>query len=72
MGDAAHLDHPQAKAWNGTSGRAWVEAQAVLDAMFEPFEELLVDAVRGSSARKRVTRPSYTCLGGWLSVRKTF
>jgi SAM-dependent methyltransferase len=46
--DNAHL---QAQLWNGPSGRAWVDAQAVLDAMFQPFEDLLVDAARASSAR---------------------
>jgi len=41
----------QAALWNGPGGRAWVEVQEVLDRMFEPFENLLVEAVaagRGS------------------------
>lgn len=33
-----------AALWNGPSGRAWVDMQAVLDRMFEPLEELLVEA----------------------------
>lgn len=28
--------------WNGRSGRAWVETQALMDAMLEPFQRLLV------------------------------
>ncbi|RYZ36322.1 MAG: class I SAM-dependent methyltransferase [Myxococcaceae bacterium] len=34
----------QTKLWNGTAGRAWVDVQEVLDAMFKPFEDLLVEA----------------------------
>ncbi|WP_345782690.1 class I SAM-dependent methyltransferase [Dyella flagellata] len=40
------LDNEQATLWNGRSGRAWIEAQALLDGMFQPFEEQLVRAVR--------------------------
>ncbi|SDC68927.1 Ubiquinone/menaquinone biosynthesis C-methylase UbiE [Cupriavidus sp. YR651] len=42
----------QARLWNGPSGRAWVDAQAWLDAMFQPFEDLLVNAA--SSAGRGV------------------
>jgi SAM-dependent methyltransferase len=44
-------DEPQSSAgeqsalWNGLSGRAWVDLQDLLDQVFLPFEELLVDAV---------------------------
>lgn len=31
--------------WNGTPGQAWVDAQDLLDAMFKPLEDLLVDAI---------------------------
>lgn len=48
---AQPIDLAQAPAWNGASGRAWVDAQPVLDAMFQPFEALLVDAVRVQGAR---------------------
>jgi SAM-dependent methyltransferase len=41
----------QMKLWNGRSGHAWVDAQAVLDAMFKPLEDLLVEAAVG---RRRV------------------
>jgi len=38
----------QAKRWN-TAGRAWVEAQALLDRLIKPLETLLVDAVTSRS-----------------------
>ena len=42
----------QTKLWNGPAGRAWVEAQPVLDQMFAPLEALLVAAVcEGSGSR---------------------
>ncbi|ALX13505.1 SAM-dependent methyltransferase [Burkholderia cepacia JBK9] len=41
----------QSALWNGPSGRAWVDAQAPMDRMFEPFETLLADAAAASSAR---------------------
>jgi SAM-dependent methyltransferase len=41
----------QTALWNGAAGRAWVEAQQVLDRLFTPFEDLLVAAVRAASAR---------------------
>lgn len=34
----------QVELWNGGVGRNWVEAQALLDGMFKPFEDLLADA----------------------------
>jgi SAM-dependent methyltransferase len=50
--DAAHdTAHEQTALWNGPAGRAWVEAQDVLDRLFTPFEDLLVEAVRAASAR---------------------
>lgn len=41
----------QAALWNGPSGHAWVEEQAVLDDMLRPLEDLLVEAVGKTSAR---------------------
>lgn len=35
----------QATLWNGAAGRGWVEAQALLDRMLQPFEDLLVGAI---------------------------
>ncbi|MHA7633829.1 class I SAM-dependent methyltransferase [Corallococcus sp. M7] len=42
----------QSKLWNGTAGHAWAENQAVLDGMFKPIEDLLVEAVVAASARQ--------------------
>ena len=42
----------QAALWNGRAGRAWVDAQASLDAILQPFEDRLVDEVRAGSARR--------------------
>jgi SAM-dependent methyltransferase len=42
----------QAARWNGVAGRAWVEAQEVLDRMYEPLEKRLVEAVAAASARR--------------------
>jgi SAM-dependent methyltransferase len=42
----------QTALWNGAAGRAWVDAQELLDRLFVPFQELLVDVIpAGSSAR---------------------
>jgi ubiquinone/menaquinone biosynthesis C-methylase UbiE len=45
MAVTLETDDGQAALWNGAAGRAWVEAQSVLDQMFEPFEALLVEAI---------------------------
>jgi SAM-dependent methyltransferase len=42
-------DNEQAARWNGVAGRAWVEAQEVLDRIFKPFEDLLSQAIRAES-----------------------
>ena len=33
--------------WNSIGARAWIEMQAVVDEMFKPFTELLVEGVTG-------------------------
>lgn len=45
-------DGDQATLWNGPAGRAWVDAQVVLDGMLKPFETLLVEIVSARSARE--------------------
>src|SRR5204863_9853501 len=40
-----HMADEQTAIWNGRSGEAWVESQALLDDLFKRFEALLVDAV---------------------------
>jgi SAM-dependent methyltransferase len=42
----------QAALWNGEAGRAWADAQEMLDRLYQPFEDQLVDAVRAASARR--------------------
>lgn len=41
----------QAALWNGPAGDAWVQAQPLLDALFAPFSERLVEVARTRSAR---------------------
>jgi SAM-dependent methyltransferase len=51
--DATHQpDSEQAALWNGRAGRAWVDAQEVLDLVLKPFEDLLVEAVRAGSGHR--------------------
>ncbi|MDI1446035.1 class I SAM-dependent methyltransferase [Polyangium sp. 6x1] len=38
-------ENEQTALWNGPAGRAWVDAQELLDSMFKPFEDLLASAV---------------------------
>ena|ERR1044072_3641361 len=39
----------QTALWNGLAGRGWVETQELLDQLFKPFENLLVEAVSAAS-----------------------
>lgn len=41
----------QIALWNGPAGRAWVAEQELLDRLFQPLEELLVEAVLAASGR---------------------
>ncbi|RKG83082.1 class I SAM-dependent methyltransferase [Corallococcus exercitus] len=50
MDETRQPQDEQTTLWNGTAGRAWVDTQEVLDAMFKPMEDLLVEAVVASSA----------------------
>lgn len=47
----AQTGSDQKKLWNGSGGRGWVEVQDALDAMFRPFEDLLVQAAAERGAR---------------------
>jgi SAM-dependent methyltransferase len=52
MDVARQTDDEQTTLWNGLSGRAWVETQELIDQMFKPIEDLLVEAVStGSGGR---------------------
>jgi len=42
-------DNEQKELWNGHAGHAWAENQEILDQMFKPFEELLVDAISSNA-----------------------
>ncbi|MDH2386719.1 class I SAM-dependent methyltransferase [Bradyrhizobium sp. CER78] len=50
MDVASQADDEQCKLWNGTAGRAWVETRDVLEGMFKPLEDLLVQAVSDAAA----------------------
>ncbi|RKH04862.1 class I SAM-dependent methyltransferase [Corallococcus carmarthensis] len=52
MDDTRKPEDEQTKLWNGSAGWAWVETQEVLDSMFRPFEDLLVEAAVARSARR--------------------
>lgn len=45
---ASNAGDEQARLWNGPSGRAWVDTQATLDHLFQPLEDLLVEAASAS------------------------
>lgn len=42
----------QAARWNGPAGQAWVEAQALLEQLFKPLEEILIEHVSSGSGRR--------------------
>ena len=46
MRDVKIEEMSQTQLWNGPAGKAWLGMEAILDRLFEPFETLLVDAVR--------------------------
>jgi ubiquinone/menaquinone biosynthesis C-methylase UbiE len=45
-------ENAQAALWNGSAGHAWVAAQELLDQMFKPFEDLLVDMICAGSGHR--------------------
>src|SRR5262245_4621439 len=51
--DVTHeIDDEQRRLWNGPAGRAWVDAQELLDRVLKPFEDLLVEAVSDRGGRR--------------------
>jgi len=42
----------QATLWNGRAGRAWVDAQELLDQILKPFEDVLLEAIAASKASR--------------------
>lgn len=53
MNDPSMKFATQAALWNGPAAQGWIESQRLLDELFRPFEDLLVDAVPANS-RARV------------------
>src|ERR1044071_4916786 len=51
MNAAGTSEGDQAMQWSGKRGRAWVEAQELLDGLFRPFEDLLVESVSRSGGK---------------------
>ena len=50
MMDAMHeTENEQTALWNRLAGHAWVDLQEVLDQMYKPFEDLLVEAAAAGS-----------------------
>src|SRR4051812_24980850 len=48
--DTLRVTEEQAALWNGSSGDAWIAAQAVLDDLFRPVEALLADTASSLAA----------------------
>jgi SAM-dependent methyltransferase len=46
------LADEQIALWNGAAGHAWVETQAVIDQVYKPLEDVLVEEVSSSSSRR--------------------
>ncbi len=49
---ANHAASDQAKLWNGPAGQAWIEAQEMMDGMFELFERMLVEPIEVDSGAR--------------------
>ncbi len=43
------MNEEQTQLWNGVSGRAWVDLQEILDAVLQPFEDLLLETIPAES-----------------------
>jgi SAM-dependent methyltransferase len=52
MTDPGATSDEQQLLWNGAAGRGWVEAQAALDKLYKPVEDLLIEGIHaGGSGR---------------------
>ena len=51
MTNAGQDQHEESARWNGAAGQAWVDNQILLDRLFKPFENLLVESVREQAAK---------------------
>ena len=52
MAENGHVAADQAARWSGPSGRAWIDNQDLLDRLYRPFEEFLVDQVEDVSGQR--------------------
>jgi SAM-dependent methyltransferase len=52
VNDTHRMNEEQQKHWNAAGGCAWVEAQALLDQVLQPFEDQLVESVWARSPRR--------------------
>ena len=52
MHHAAGNGHEQTNMWNGAAGCAWVDEAALLDRIYQPFEDLLVEAAAARRAAR--------------------
>jgi len=50
MTDTNRVRDDQHQLWNGPGAEAWIDNRDILDAMFHPFEAILVAAVRAAGA----------------------
>lgn len=54
MDGTQQTGNEQTALWNGRAGHAWVAAQESLDRMFQPFEQMLLEAVSGWERKDHV------------------
>jgi SAM-dependent methyltransferase len=64
MPEAQQANRDQATLWNETSGPVWVEMQATLDAMLQPFGTLLIEHALNDETRSVL---DIGCGAGWTT-----